>query len=188
MESACFCAINSSFALWRSFTLSTSLLISGSFVYFSVHFVLSNNLPSFIWLHWIEASSCSYMVILKVVQNPWTMSKIATKWKWQATIKCGTLAMLRRCNDVLSSPLPSLSLPCVCHRLHFRLVHVQKCVFIKLVLSSTSIHSIHVHKCRDEVKASAVKYKWKKVRKESTKRKQEQSWMCKLHELQTMQL
>lgn len=161
----------------------------------SVHFVLSNNLASFIWLHWIEASSCCYMVILKVAQNPWKMSKIATKWKWQATIKRVPLCtMLRCCNDlvpflpILCSRL--LCCICLCHRLYTRLVRVRKQEhFYQIGLNSMHIHSVHVHKCArwSQSKCSQI-YKWKCGKKAEGNRSATPPWMCKLRELQTMQL
>lgn len=128
----------------------------------SVHFVLSNNLPSFIWLHWIEASSCCcYMVILKVAQNPWKMSKIATKWKWQATIKRVALCtMLCRCTlFTLHCCI------CLCPRLHTLVWYMFEKVFLSNWLEQHShTKSVHVRKCArwSQSKCSQI-YKWKCV-------------------------
>lgn len=57
------------------------------------HFVLSNNLASFIWLLCEEACLCVALVIPKVVGNPWKMSKIATKCKWQGKKACSSACL-----------------------------------------------------------------------------------------------
>lgn len=127
-----------------------------------VHFVLSNNLASFIWLQWLEASPCCFCNA-----SDWCgIHEKCRKLPPNANDKVRSIHFGFACDD--AAAVATAALP------HSRNV------FIQFAASS-------IYVC-DEAKASAVEFKIKKVVREWEWKNDQQPRMCKLHELQTMQL